>query len=322
MQVIFYIPEGHLPSKEVLSNWEQGLLPVMNRGKSATSQSWIYQTWLELRDQCDVRLTSSLPKNGIIITLSNFLGTGFRASEGQFIATVAADFLPHPGAQFQIIQNAAHASRLPNSMFMPHWPQPGLIPRDSQRGNLLERISFFGNPINLAEELRNPVFLKKLETELGAQLDLHWVDRWHDYSNVDAVLAIRDFSKARQLHKPATKLYNAWLAGVPLIAGADSAFAAEGDRGMDYLVANSADDCLSLLKQLRDTPSLRDSIVESGQKKAASRSRDAVRRMWVKLCSSTLPELADQWQSKSLFGKRFFWAAQESVLFIDRKMRS
>jgi hypothetical protein len=322
MKLHFYIPEGHLPSKEVLSNWERGLLPVMNRGKSATSQSWIYQTWLELRDVSDARLTSSLPKDGIIITLSNFLETNFRATDGQYIATVAADYLPHPGAQLQIIQNAAHASRLPHSIFMPHWPQPGLIPRDPQRGNLLERISFFGNPINLAEELRSPAFLKRLEEELGVQLDLHWVDRWHDYSNVDAVLAVRDFSKARQLHKPATKLYNAWLAGVPLIAGVDSAFAAEGQHGLDYLVVHSANDCIRVLKLLRDNPSLRDAIVKSGQKKAASRARDAVREMWRKLCLVDLPVQMQQWERKSQLEKHLFWAAQKGLFFIDRKFRS
>ena len=323
MKIHFYIPEHHLPSKERQAEWMGGRIPpLLEGGKSASVQAWVFQTWAELGNSVDASLVTELPSSGAIITLSNLLPSGFQASSGQFVAAVVADFLPHPGAHLQIVQNAAHARRLSGSVFMPHWPQPNLIPRDPLRGRRLETAAFFGDPSNLLQELSDPGFASRLQAETGVRLEIRGSDRWHDYSDVDLVLAVRDFSRSRHLHKPATKLYNAWLAGVPLIGGTDSAYAAEAEEGSDYLMARSAEECIRLVKQLRDTPSLRESIVTSGQKKSASRSRDTVRRKWVDFCNVGLPDRALQWGRKSLLEKRLFWTAQRSLFFIDRKFRS
>jgi len=163
---------------------------------------------VELRGAADARLVTELPEQGIIVTLSNLLPEGFRAARGQFIAAVAADFLPHPGAQFQILQNKAHAQRLPGSGFMPHWPQPGLIPRHPDRGERFETAAFLGDRSNLPPELADPLFTARLWEKTGLRFEIRDNTRWHDYSDVDLVIAIRDFSSARHLHKPATKLYN------------------------------------------------------------------------------------------------------------------
>ena len=323
MHIAFYIPEHHLPSKERQTTWMNGSTPqLLEAGKSACAHCWLYQTWAEIRHSCDVSIVTEMPTSGNVITLSNFLGTRFQAKPGQFVAAVAADFLPHPGAQIQIVQNAGHSSRIPGAIFMPLWPQPNLIPRDSARGERLKTAAFFGDPSNLAPGLADPRFTERLHAETGVRLEIRGASRWHDYSDVDVVLAIRDFSQSRHLHKPATKLYNAWIAGVPLIGGSDSAYAAEAHPGSDYLVAQSADDCIRLIKQLRDNPTLRDTLAKSGQKKSALRSRDAVRNKWRDFCNVQLPERIKQWEKKSRLGKRFFWTAQKSLLFIDRKLRS
>ena len=296
--------------------------PLLEAGKSASVQAWIFQTWAELGASVDTSLVTELPSSGAIITLSNLLPEGFRASSRQFVAAVVADFLPHSGAQLQIVQNAAHAQRLSGSVFMPHWPQPNLIPRDPLRGERFETAAFFGDSSNLLYELAEPGFANRLRNEAGVRLEIRGAEQWHDYSDVDLVLAIRDFSRARHLHKPATKLYNAWLAGVPLIGGRDSAYAAEARAGSDYLAAHSAEECIRLVKQLRNNQALRDSIVKSGQKKSASRSRDAVRKMWGNFCSVELPRRVQKWERKSRLGKRLFWAAQENLFLLDRKFRS
>ena len=323
MKLHFYIPEHHLPSKERRSEWMNGRIPpLLEGGKSASVQAWIFQTWAELGTSVDTALVTELPTSGAIITLSNLLPEGFRASSSQFVVAVVADFLPHPGAHLQIVQNAAHAQRLPGALFMPHWPQPNLIARSESRGRKFERAAFFGDPSNLLPELADPDFASRLQNETGVRLEMRGADRWHDYSDVDLVLAIRDFSPARHLHKPATKLYNAWLAGVPLIGGGDSAYAAEARAGSDYLAVHSAEECIRLIKQLRDNPALRDSIMKSGQKKSASRSRDAVRKMWGDFWLMELPRRIQQWERKSRLGKRLFWTAQQGHFFIDRKFRS
>lgn len=290
MRISFYIPEHHAPDKERREAWLSGQIPaLLPGGKSASAQAWLFQTWMAVRDTVDSSIVTSLPSSGIVVTLSNFLPPDFRAGRNQLVAAVVADFLPHPGAQIQIVQNAAHAKRLPGSIFMPHWPQPNLIPRNPARGDLFETVAFFGDEQNLAPELRTEDFKRELSEECGLKLVIRHADEWHDYEDVDVVLAVRDFSNARHLHKPATKLYNAWLAGVPLISGRDSACAGEAKNGSEYFVARTKADLVRLLIELKNNPAKRRAVVEAGQKKAASRNRDAVRTLWVDLLLNQLP---------------------------------
>lgn len=323
MQTIFYIPEHHLPDKERRAAWESGHPPaLLGSGKSASAQAWLFQTWTEVREKTGAALATSLPPEGRIVTLSNFLPPHFRASPGQCIAAVVADFLPHPGAQIQIVQNAAHAKRLPGSVFIPHWPQPNLIPRSAGRAGRFETLAYFGDPKNLAPELQSREFQNQLRTRCGLALEIRGPDRWHDYSGIDAILAVRDFSKARHLHKPATKLYNAWLAGVIPVTGLDSACAAEGTDGTDFLRAGSPAEMLGRLEQLKNDPGLRRRIVSAGQKKTASRNRDAVRQIWLDFLSGQLPQSLHRWQSLPPLRRRMIFHWQAAVFSLDRIFRS
>jgi len=321
--IFFHMPGRYLPNAEREASWTSGKIPeLLGGGKAASAQSWIYQTWAELRELCPVELVTEMPDEGIIITLGNFLHTGFRAGPSQFVAAVVADFLPHPGAQVQILQNAAHARRLPGAIFMPHWPQPNLVPRNPLRGPVVETAAFFGDPANLAPEIADGKFSALLERETGVRLEMRGAGQWHDFSNTDLVLAIRDFSRAAHLGKPATKLYNAWLAGVPLIGGCDSAFAAEGTRGTDYLVAGSPAECLSLIAGLKENPAAWTAIANAGKTRAAARSREAVRALWRDLCASGLPARREAWKKNSPLQQTAIRQVKRGIFFLDKKIRS
>ena len=322
MRLFFFIPTAHLPNKDQSDDWVNGRMPVMTRGKTATALNWLYQTWLELRNISDVHLVSDLPESGLIITMSNFLGTGFRASSRQFIAAVAADYLPHSGAHVQLVQNAAHLHRLPGAIFMPLWPQPSLIPRNPLRGATMETVAFLGDSKNLAPKLRSPEFSERLKRETGATLELREIARWHDYSDVDAVLAIRDFSSLKHLHKPGTKLINAWLAGVPLIGGRESSFAAIGKEGRDYLIARSVNHSIAIVQRLRDDHCLYGRIVEEGKKSSIPFARTAVVNRWKSFCNEVFPNLYRRWQTKSPLERNLYWLRQRGLLYLDRKLRS
>jgi hypothetical protein len=321
--ISFYMPESCLPSPDRRAAWEQNRVPaLLSGGKPACAQAWLYQTWVELRDLAPVELVTSLPDAGTIVTLGNFLAPDFRAKPGQFLADVVADFVPHPGAQFHIVQNRAHLCRLPDSAFIPHWPQPNLVPRDPRRGDRIENVAFFGDRPNLAPELATDAFAADFHRATGAAFFVREAARWHDYSDVDVAIAIRDFTAAQHLRKPPTKLSNAWLAKVPLIAGRDSAFAAEGKSGRDFLTARSPADVIRLVNQLKDNPTLRRQIVSAGEKKSAVFTRDAIRETWRSLCAGFLPEAAARWLKKSPTAQNLFWLTRKSVLFLDRTIRS
>ena len=323
MQIAFYIPRQYLPSIERQASWTSRRIPeLLGGGKGASAQSWLYQTWVELQKTCQVDLVTQLPEEGAIITLSNLLHENFRANPRQFVVSVAADFLPHPGAQVQLLQNPAHARRLPGTIFVPHWPQPGLVPRDPARGPVVKTAAFFGDPANLAPEIADMEFCRLLLRETGVRLDIREAARWHDFSDVDIAIAIRDFSRARHLSKPTTKLYNAWLAGVPLIGGSDSAFSAEGKPGTDFLIAGSPDELLRQIRELKESPAAWQTIVDSGRLKSAARSQVAVQKIWQDLCDSEIPSRFKAWEKKTPLQQAVFWQTERGLYFLDRKFRS
>src|SRR4029079_6688063 len=123
-------------------------------------------------------------------------------------------------ADFEILQNRADALA-GRRFFVPHWPQRGIVRRAPARAPPIRRIAYRGFDDNLTPAFRAGAFRDLLE-RAGIEW---WIDSvpfagpatglarvaWHDYREVDLVLAVRP--PARDLHarKPATKLSNAWL---------------------------------------------------------------------------------------------------------------
>ena len=324
MEVFIYLPEACMPSTERQLAWEKDSAVVLEqKGKSATAQAWLYQTWLRLRRVgFETRLVHQIPKEGILVTLTGFLPEKFRPPGRLLVAGVVADSLPHPGAQLQIVQNSVHARRLPGAVFMPHWPNPGLVPRDTSRGDRFERICFYGDSSNLASELSSAAWKKELQKTTGAELEIRASDRWHDYSDADAVLAVRCFSNARLLHKPATKLYNAWLARVPFVGGMDSAYAGDGTPGTNYLRASSPQEVIDCLSMLKHSPERRRELVRQGNKMTTEFSSEAICNRWTKLLGVELPRLASTWKDRSPASRRLHHQARRAVCALDRILRN
>jgi len=292
MRVAFHLPARHRPDERRQQAWQAGgAVQVEAEGKTATAQAWIYQTWLHLtRAGADVALVEELPSEGVVVTLNGWLAPDFAAPRELFVAGVVADGLPHPGVDLQIVQNLWHARRLPGAVFLPHWPQPGLVRRDPARGAKMENVCFFGDPKNLAAELRNSEWQRKFAEATGARFEVRGAERWQDYSDVDAVVAVRRFGSGNQPHKPATKLYNAWLAGAPFIAGNDSAYRAEGTPGRDYLTVASPGEVIAHITKLRSSPERRAEIVAFGWKRAEEFGTAQLTARWGRLLESMAPQ--------------------------------
>ncbi len=323
MRVSFYLPRHYLPSAEKQRAWERGEHVTLEQsGKIACAQCWIFQTWAFLqRSGFAADLVHEFPSEGIAISLAGCLPTDFRAPRELLVADVVADGLPHSGAHVHIVQNARHARRLPGAVFMPLWPQPNLLPRNPACGDTFERVAFFGDEGNLAPELRDPRWQEKLRRNTGAALEIRDATRWHDYRDVDAIIAIRDFCGARHLHKPATKLYNAWLAGVPFVGGTDSAYVEDGNPGTDYLVARSPDEALAALESIRDDSSLRSRLVAEGARTAQNFSVEAITARWRGLLEIDLPTRASALVSRPKLLRRCDAAFRHLTCFADRVLR-
>ncbi|MBM3856886.1 MAG: glycosyltransferase family 1 protein [Verrucomicrobia bacterium] len=312
-QISFCLPQECIPDAACKQAWKEGKL--VPRIEFTIFYSWIYQSWQRLHEAgITCGLSTTLLKPGVIVTLGNYLITALgedgRMPRETFLVDVAADRPPHPGAQLHVVENKMQARLLPHAIFIPHWPQRGLIPRSPSRGLRFENVVFFGEPKNLAPELRSEEWRQRLAEELGVSFYLQGNMGWHDYSQVDAVIAIRSFSPSRYLNKPATKLYNAWHAGVPFIGGSDSAYAADGRPGIDYLVATSREEVFSHLRELKENPALRSSLVQEGSRSAKNFTQEVILQHWKKLIQETIPKNIATWQKKTFLGRHVFFMRQ------------
>ncbi len=314
------MPEHCLPPVEERAKWLSGdPVCLVQTGKAASVQAWIYRTFLNLSAAgADVEICHRIPDEGIVVALTGNLGNDFKSPGGIFLIGVVADGAPHPACHVHVLQNAIHAARLPRSTYIPHWPQPNLVPRDHERGDTFENLVFYGDPCNLDLGLRDPSFSKILRERLGMTLVIAGADSWHDYSNADCVIAIREFGSRRFLGKPATKLYNAWMAGVPFIGGNDSAFSSDGREGIDYLRCNSTGEVLSALQQLKLDPPFRNSLVIEGEQAAKDFSTEAITNRWVGYLRSVIAGPAASHSGKSRLGRGLASRHMQLNLILDR----
>lgn len=325
LEINFSIPSGTLPSAEWIQAWNEGRVTSLEeKGKCVTTHSWIYQTWSLLQQSgIPCHLLEALPVSDIAIFLgmSLSLKTKSLLHPNLFLVDIVAHGHPHPEAHFHLVHNKAHARWLPRSFFIPHWPQPYLIPRNPDRGDRFENVCFLGDPEQLALEFIFPSWAERLKKELQLHFQIKTADHWHDYSDVDAIIAIRDISSARYLDKPATKLYNAWHAGVPFIGGVDSAYAADGHPGVNYLVATSVEEAFQHLRRLKEDPLFRQQLVRHGTEAGKAFTREATLQQWKTFILEILPKLVERWQKKSALQRHLFMMTQRLFCFLDRYLR-
>lgn len=300
------------------------------RGFGLGLYTWTVQTYLRLKAAgVACRLTPEFPDAGIVLAHRNLLRDQ-RPGPQTLLVCLKAELLPYAYAQLQVVQNPLEAQ--PGfSEFIPHWPQPGLLERDRSRGAQLQTVAFLGHQANLAPVLTEPAWAQAL-----AELGLAWQPQlatnrwhsleglppaWHDYRRIDVVVAARQLgSGCRYRSKPATKLYNAWLAGVPALLGAESAFQAERRSCLDYCEVNSLASAIAALQRLQQQPALYQAMVDNGRQRAAAIAPAAITQRWIAfLQDQALPAYwrwcrAAPWQQAAMLSQRRWSAAQARAL--------
>jgi hypothetical protein len=267
---------------------------------------WTLQTYLYLKaDGFPCNLVGTIPDEGIVIAHRDSFPYELRPTPKVLMVCIKPDRNPHPYAQLQVVQNSQDAKKLKNSYYISLWRQPGLIPRHPERGDRFENIGYFGISFNLAPELKAASWSKPLE-ELGLNWEIIPKNRWHDYSNVDAVVAVRNFQKQDYTKKPATKLYNAWHAGVPAILGKESAFQSERKSEFDYFEVSSVEDVINILKYLKDNPQLRQKVSKNGKYRSQETGPQyTVKQWWNFFIDIAIPKY-QEWSSASLWRQQLY----------------
>lgn len=250
-----------------------------------SDDAWIAQTYLRLRDAgypvtaCDESNVASSPVVVVHPVHTPQLFALGDMSDKIIAVTKADQTFGHRGADVVIAQNAC--IQRPWRRFVPHWPQAGLRPRNPLRSGL-ERVGYRGRVETLHPELR-------LDSWAGAVLNagFEWVGpdddplAWADYSDIDAVVALRPPDRDLRKEKPATKLVNAWLAGVPAVLGNEPQYRELRCCELDYLEADTPERALAALRHLAADPDLYRRMVEHGWKRARAFGVEGVTTAWV-----------------------------------------
>lgn len=109
--------------------------------------------------------------------------------------------------------------------------------------------------------------------------------------------------------KPATKLYNAWLAGVPAILSPDPAYQDLRRSEHDYLEAKTSDEIILQLKRLMDSPDLRHAMHANALSRAPYFDWKNNAERWLDLINLEIAPRYARWR-RSRFRRKAFLAAR------------
>jgi glycosyltransferase involved in cell wall biosynthesis len=192
----------------------------------------------------------------------------------EYRVSIRADCRRLFDVDFEILQNPT-CVKDDRQVYLTYWPIPRLKPRKSTR-NKVENIAYAGRigKRNIATGLSGNNKISGLNFQVIEK------EFWHDMSEIDVLLAIRDFSALTYDEKPPSKLINSWHSGIPLIAGYDSAFSAIGTPDVDYIQIKTEKELNEALTRLRDDSEFYDSIVKAGYQKSQLYSREKIKQEW------------------------------------------
>ena len=263
------------------------------------SNSWITQTWIHLkRLGLPVELAADFRMDSINIVHYDHL-TLRRLPFRSFVVAVQADRGRPEMCDMRVVQNQLCIQDPTKDFWIPLWTQPGLVPRHLNWGSRLERIAYFGLDIYLAERFRSDDFQRRL-AGLGMEFCTHF-DRseYFDYSDVDAVLAVRDVSEYDLSIKPPTKLLNAWRAGVIPLMGLEPAYQQVGKPGVDYFEVRSPDDVLKAIARLRSEPGLMERTIQAGTRRFSEFTDEAIAKRWIEFLRGPAEHMFLAWARRN-----------------------
>ena len=330
--VHFFIPEKpnfqELLKYEVDRDWKK-----MDYG-----ERWTLQTYLRLEKAGHpVSISSSLPDSGILVFHASHIKfikaklSFYKHRKLVFVAT-RGDKKEVPLADIELLQNRRHVNER-RFFHIPYWPQPGLIPRDPERGKRVESVAFKGMNINL-----HPYFQRKEWNDWLKEHNLKWdfdsVEfdtlsksrekvNWNDYHNVDIVLAFRRYDRRNKsgikyTSKPATKLYNAWHAGVPAILGPDYPHREIRKSELDYIEITSPEMAKDAVLYLKSNPEIYLAMIENGKKRAEEFTIEKITERWAELLFVTIPKQLNK--KGIILSRNLPFSVRESIRFVNRKI--
>ena len=292
-------------------------------GQHGNFVGWVAQTFFYLkRLGFDCIPARTIPNEGILLADWDTLNQFFKPLDRVMLVSARSDGMYHPSAQFNILHNPSLCERDRDSIwrphFVPHWPMPGLIKRNPDRGLTPKRVAYIGHPSQLAPELHAPEWDQRLRS-----IGLEWVKMespalWHDLSAVDIIVAARKFDGHAYLGKGANKLYNAWHAGIPAVLSPEVGFLAERRSELDFLLARNVDEAFEAVKRLKESPDLYRDMVANGAIRSRDHSIEKTAERWVNFFNNVAFPEYPRWLASSIVSKRTLYLRRYTSFRLTR----
>ena len=259
---------------------------------------WIVQTYLHVRDALaadgwTVALSDKFEPGAICVAHWDELHRPRWIAPLAYLIGVRADRPPVLVADKVVRQNTL-APDDARTVGIPPWPQPGMRKRDPARGDSVRRIGYFGR-LKMAPSFFADASFQRALADLGLEFVPSEHD-WQDYSEVDVVIAFRTAPPSLLSHKPATKVSNAWLAGVPAIVGPEPAYLQLRNDENDMCVANDAAGVISELTRLVRQPQHYAAMRARAAERAAAFDVPALRDRWLAFFRERVAPAFAQWK--------------------------
>lgn len=297
---------GNFTSKDNLQElqsleWEDGTI-------ACTRHTWVWPLYCQLKMRgFPVSLSYRLESDAINIIHGPIARQLLQVSDLKkcFIIGIRADFPPFPFGQFEIVQN--RNSEGGRRVYMPLFSQPGLMVRDPSRGKAVN-VCFSGRMQNSG--LDPDEFAKDL-LKIGCQFHYKGEGQWQEMQDVDILIGIRSLSKKAHHSKPPSKLFNAWLAGIPFIGGYDSAYEQVGMPDENYLRVSSYGELLESINRLKNDADLYQSLVVAGKEAGEGYTPDKITDMWLEFFENKAIPRYQEWASG---GRKIRWRSSVNSL--------
>jgi hypothetical protein len=282
----------------------------MHKSFQTGQHSWIIRTFLNLKEAgVKCYLTNEIPDEGIIVFHKGTLDEDFIPNINQLLVCIQADWGRHSFAPIFICQNRKQASNSPfifeiprKTFFVHFWSQDNIIKRDPTRKSKISTISYFGIKDNLAEELKSDDWMSFLSSNNIEWNVVEEREKWGNYFSSDVVLFCRNFKGTPFHHKPATKLYNTWIAGCLPIFTPESAFIDEIKGNEEAgIVINSYTALKKNIINLNNSPEYFNKIIESGSQLGTNFSDKKITQEWIEI----IQKLKKQMKIQQLSPLRF-----------------
>ena len=306
--VTFYLPKLSDPARFDDIDPEEDWTPF----RSARGQS-IPHTYVRLRQAGNpVQISNRPPSGGIAVVFAGDMrrfGAARLRRDSTLVVCVQTDRrVPEVSRADVIVEHNGLREDGLRHVFIPNWPQPGMLPRDTNRVGL-QTVTYKGAAENLHPDFLTGQWARDLAQlgltfvvdapierdderlrGLGSAIEIGSSTNWHDYSRADVTLAVRPDARHRYRHKPAVKLVNAWRAGTPALLGPEPAYQELRRSDLDYIEVSSAEEAAEALARLRGDPALYRDMVENGRERAAAFSVASITERWQTLLFETLVE--------------------------------